>query len=104
MKFLCELPSIPTYRPHFFTLNPPSENPVWPMHGYKHHHLTVTMAIRSLKLLGGGQSEVEKGTLLMMIGIRKRALFSTITGGAAAETKRQLQRHSGGAPVVPLFL
>ena len=25
------------------------------------------MAVRSLKLLGGGQSEVQKGTLLMMM-------------------------------------
>ena len=50
------------------------------------------MAVRSLKLLGGGgQSEVQNGTLLMMMIwhqkkgtglLAKRALFSTITGTA----------------------
>ena len=51
-----------------------------------------TMAVRSLNLLGGGQSEVQKRTLLIMMKghiylKRKRApackkgTFSTITGG-----------------------
>ena len=48
------------------------------------------MAVRSLKLLGGGQSEVQKGTLLMMIWHQKKGTcsqngtFPTITRGAAA--------------------
>ena len=36
-----------------------------------------SMAVRSLKLLGGGQSEVEKGTLLiMMIWHKKKGTYS----------------------------
>ena len=54
----------------------------------------LVMTVRSLKLLGGrGQSEVQKGTLLMMMKghislkrkrapARQKGIFSTITGAA----------------------
>ena len=50
------------------------------------------MAVRSLQLLGGGQSQVQKGTLLLMTILhqkkgtcsQKGQFLSTITGGGAA--------------------